>query len=96
MNGNELHLLDDIVYADGMHHTQLIYSGAAGFRPHFNGANSWIVFLDAAVVINAATVVIQFMAYGINANCIFLVNDILFERMLGRTQIRQYFVDLLK
>lgn len=78
------------------HRTQLIDSGAAGLCPHLDGADRWIVFLDAAVVVDAPTVVVQFVAHGIDADGVLLVNDILFERMLGTTQIRQYSVDLLR
>lgn len=74
--------------------TELIDARAASCRPHFDCADSRIVLLDAAVVVDAATVVIQLMANGIDANCVLLVNDILFKRMLGGTQVRQYSIDL--
>lgn len=79
-----------------MHQTQLIYSCAAGLRPHFDGTDGWIVFLNAAVVINATTVIIQFMTNSIDSDGVLFINDVLFERMLCGTQIRQYFVNLLE
>lgn len=62
-----------------MHQTQLIYSGAAGLCPHFNGTDGWIVFLNAAIVVNAAAVIIQFMTNSIDPDGVLFVNDILFQ-----------------
>lgn len=78
----------------GPHRTQLIYPSAAGLCPHLDGAYGWIVFLDAPVVVDASTVVVQFVADGIDPDGVLFVNDILFEGMLCITQIRQYSVDL--
>lgn len=57
----------------------LVDSHVTGLCPHFNGANRWIVLFNAAIIINAPTEIIQFVAYGVDAKRILLVNDILFE-----------------
>lgn len=59
--------------------TLLVDSNVTGLCPHFNGANRWIVLFNAAIIINASTEVIQFVAYGVDAKRILLVNNILFE-----------------
>lgn len=59
--------------------TLLVDSNVTGLCPHFNGADRWIVLFNATVIINAPTEIIQFVAYGVDAKRIFLVNNILFE-----------------
>lgn len=51
----------------------LIDSSATGLRPLFDGADRWIKFLNATIIINASTEIAQLMTDRIDSNCIFFI-----------------------
>lgn len=68
---------------------------AAGLRPRINTADGWVVFLDAAIVVDATRVVAHPMANGVYAQRGLLVDNVLLQFVLDRPEICQSLIDLL-
>lgn len=72
----------------------LVNSCAARVNPSLNATYGRIVFLDAVKIVDAATVIAEPMANGVDAQRCLLVHNVILEGMLGGSQIGQLLLDL--